>query len=123
MIQVMRGSYQYTKMQSFYESEEEKRHRKAQFLIHKMMEKADALSRRTPPLKVRVCRLRVKIGRRIRRLRNKMQFAVSFVKAGICGQLLGQLKMVKRLLHGRGAIASLSPPTFRCRDPLMHVGR
>ncbi|KAF3776592.1 hypothetical protein EJ110_NYTH47883 [Nymphaea thermarum] len=112
MIQVMKGSYHYARVQAYYESEEEKRHRKAQFLIYKMMEKADSVSKRPPPLKVRVCRLRVKIGRKIRRLRNKMQFAAYCIKVGICGQLVGQLKMVKRVLLGRGDIATLSPASY-----------
>lgn len=89
----MRSSYGYSKMEK--EDPEEVNHRRAQFLIYKVMEQADS-RRKSSFLRVRICRLRVKIGRRLKRLRK----SITAAKVGVYRQVLVQLKAWKRLLGG-----------------------
>ena len=98
---LVRRSYGYSKMEK--EDPEEVNHRRAQFLIYKLMEKAD--SRRKPSfLRLRICRLRVKIGRRLKRLRKSIAAAA---KVGVYRQVLSQLKAWKRLLGGGETVVTL----------------
>nr|VVW58775.1 unnamed protein product [Nymphaea colorata] len=98
MAQMIRGAYCYAKLEGNHEDEEEKRHRRAQYLIYKTMEKADSLLRKRPlPLRIRVCRR--KMSKKMKRLRSRLQFAVSFLKVGFYGQLTE-------------AIASLNPACY-----------
>ncbi|KAA3489041.1 hypothetical protein EPI10_032719 [Gossypium australe] len=63
---ILRRSNGYSKVDK--EDPEEIIHRRAQFLIHKVLERADC--RRKPSfLRIRLCRLKVKIGRRLKKLR------------------------------------------------------
>ncbi|KAK7332318.1 hypothetical protein VNO80_29068 [Phaseolus coccineus] len=97
-MDLSRSSYAYSKVDK--EDPEDIIRRRAQFLIHKVLEKAD--SRRKPScLRLRISKLKVKIGRRLMRLRKRMISGVSSVRLGIQGHFMTQLKTWKRLF-GRG---------------------
>lgn len=67
----MRRNGSYSKLKK--EDPDETRHRRAQFLIYKVMEEADVVVRRRSSkgclLRVKLCRLKVKIGKRLKRFR------------------------------------------------------
>ena len=101
---LVRRPYGYSKMEK--EDPEEAIHRRAQFLIYKVMEKADS-RRKASFLRLRICRLRVKIGRRLKRFRKSMMLSVTAAKVGVYRQVLSQLKAWKRLLGGGETVVSL----------------
>ncbi|KAK2974812.1 hypothetical protein RJ640_005596 [Escallonia rubra] len=69
--------YAYSKLE--IEDPEEFKHRRAQFLIYKVLLQAD--SRRRPSwLRVRICKLKVKIGKRMKKLRTTVFLAMSAAK-------------------------------------------
>ncbi|GAB4830896.1 hypothetical protein Ancab_004922 [Ancistrocladus abbreviatus] len=72
-----RSKYGYRKMEK--EDPEEKRHRQAQFLIYKTSQQADQISLRRRPsrLRLRISKLRIKVGRRLKRLRKGMPLSMS----------------------------------------------
>ncbi|MCD7446242.1 hypothetical protein HAX54_048440 [Datura stramonium] len=90
--------YAYSKME--IEDPEEMQHRKAQFLIYKALKKSDSV-RKQPWLKVRVFKLKIKIGRRLKRFRKSILLAFSVSKGGLHKQFMSQLKSWKGLLKGR----------------------
>ncbi|XP_010276071.1 PREDICTED: uncharacterized protein LOC104610913 [Nelumbo nucifera] len=103
-----RRPYAYSKMER--EEPEERIHRRAQFLIYKVLEQAD--SRRSEwSLRVRVCRLKVKIGKRLKRLRKTMLFTISAARTCVYRQVATKLKIWKRFIRGRDTIVTL-PPIF-----------
>lgn len=86
--------YSYSKMDK--EDPEELIHRKAQFLIYKVLEQAN--SRRKPScLRIRISKLKVKIGNKLRRLKKRIISNVSAAKVSIHGHVASQLKTWKRL--------------------------
>ncbi|KAK6932318.1 hypothetical protein RJ641_001942 [Dillenia turbinata] len=103
---LLKKPYGYTKME--VEDPEEVMHRRAQFLIYKVLEQADA-RRRPSTLRVRICRLRVKIGKRLKRLRKSMSSDLSLAKLSVYRKALRQLKAWKAILGGgaRATLASL----------------
>ncbi|KAI4298674.1 hypothetical protein L6164_032206 [Bauhinia variegata] len=107
---LQRRPFAYSKMDK--EDPEELIHRRAQFLIYKALEKAD--SRRKPSyLRIRISKLKVKIGNRLRRIKKKVLSGVSSARVGFHGQVMGQLKTWKRMFgRGRQTIISL-PPLFK----------
>ncbi|KAK7412663.1 hypothetical protein VNO78_04195 [Psophocarpus tetragonolobus] len=89
-----RKPYSYSKVDK--EDPEEIIHRRAQFLIHKVLEQAD--SRRKPScLRIRISKLKVKIGNRLRRLRKRIMLGVSAARLGIHGHVMNQIKTLKKL--------------------------
>lgn len=94
----------YTKMDK--EDPEELKHQRAQFLIHKVLEKADHSSSRRKPsfLRIRLCRLKLKIGKRFKKLRKSM--LVSGVRAA---RVMTQFKMWKNVFFGVGDTISPLP--------------
>ncbi|KAJ7946278.1 Rhodanese-like domain-containing protein [Quillaja saponaria] len=101
--------YAYSKMDM--EDPEEKIHRRAQFLIYKVLEQAD--SRRKPSyLGFKVSKLKVKIGKRLKRLRKRMLSGISEARVVVYKQVISQLKTWKKLFgHGETIISQL-PPLF-----------
>ncbi|WMV17970.1 hypothetical protein MTR67_011355 [Solanum verrucosum] len=69
----------YSKIEN--EDREDIKHRKAQFLIYKSLKKADSVvSKRKKSsywLKVKFCKLKIKIARKLKRLRKKIFFPFS----------------------------------------------
>ncbi|XP_059318604.1 uncharacterized protein LOC132069188 [Lycium ferocissimum] len=110
-----RPYYAYSKME--IEDPEEVQHRRAQFLIHKSLQKSDSIgSQRRQPiwLKVKVCKLKIKIGRRLKRIRKSMLLKFSATKGHVVyyKQLICQLKYWKRLIKGRETAMAKLPPMF-----------
>ncbi|KAF7811154.1 uncharacterized protein G2W53_032130 [Senna tora] len=92
--------YGYSKMEK--EDPEDIIHRRAQFLIYKAMEQADSISSSSTSkpssyclmMRIRICKLKVKIGRRLRRFRKKL---LSTAKSAFQGHLLmAHFKFVRR---------------------------
>ncbi|KAF8030149.1 hypothetical protein BT93_E2547 [Corymbia citriodora subsp. variegata] len=107
--------YAYARMD--FEDPEEKKHRKAQFLIYKVLEQADA-RRRPSLLRVRLCRLKVKIGRRLKRSRKRMALMISKVRLAVYKQLMSQLKSLEALVWPCREQVIDQPPnleTLSCR--------
>ncbi|KAI3745373.1 hypothetical protein L1987_58484 [Smallanthus sonchifolius] len=68
-----KSSYAYSKMEM--EDPEEMKSRKAQFLIHKSLEKADGSfrkSRKPSWLKVRIFKLKIKFGKKMKKLKKSL---------------------------------------------------
>lgn len=89
---------------------EEAIHRRAQFLIYKAMEEADCIgSQRCRPcfLKVRLSKVKVKIGNRLKILRRRMLSTISVARGASCSQMMRQFKACKRLFGGRQANSRL----------------
>ncbi|KAB8731801.1 hypothetical protein FH972_026439 [Carpinus fangiana] len=103
--------YAYSKIEN--EDPEEKRHRLAQLLIQKVLLQAD--SRKSPSvLRIRICRLKVKIGRRLKKLRKSMLFGISAARVvGAHKRVISIVKIWKRLFHPGETIVSL-PSVFTC---------
>ncbi|XAR65634.1 hypothetical protein NMG60_11009807 [Bertholletia excelsa] len=102
--------YAYSKMEK--EDPEEVKHRKAQFLIYKSLKRADSISRRRQScLRMRIFRLKIKVGKRLKRLRKRVLFSVSAARTGLCKQFSTQLKPWKKMFSGGRALVSL-PPVF-----------
>ncbi|KAK9267938.1 hypothetical protein L1049_010375 [Liquidambar formosana] len=76
---------------------DEKIHRRAQFLIYKALEQVD--SRRRPSyMRVRISKLKVKIGRRLKKLRKSVLYNISIAKVRVYRQVISQLKTMKQLM-------------------------
>ncbi|KAF6162876.1 hypothetical protein GIB67_021025 [Kingdonia uniflora] len=106
-MSLLRKPNAYSKMEA--EDPEERNHQRAQYLINKVMENADYRRRRQSPLRVRICKLKVKIGRRIKRLRKTMVIAISTARVKVYKQVLGQLKNWKGLFGTGKATVNLPP--------------
>ncbi|KAI9123397.1 hypothetical protein K1719_004697 [Acacia pycnantha] len=75
----------YSKMEK--EDPEERIHRRAQFLIYKVLVKADSQRKSSSCLGIRISKIKVKIGSRMKKMRKRI----------VC-----HLKSWKRLFAGRG---------------------
>lgn len=103
-----RRPYAYSKVDK--EDPEDIIHRRAQFLIHKVLEQAD--SRRKPScLRIRISKMKVKIGKRLRRLRRRIMSGVSAARLGFHGHVMSQIKTWKRLFsRGRQSQTLITLP-------------
>ncbi|KAL1188666.1 hypothetical protein V5N11_022908 [Cardamine amara subsp. amara] len=101
----------YSKMNK--EDPEEIFHRRAKFLIYKTLQEADLISRRDPPLssflRLKLLRLKDKIGKRLAKLRHSVVSAVRF--GGIRKHSHGGVRALKKLFHG-GSTTGLPRPIF-----------
>lgn len=96
------------------EDPDEVLHRKAQFLIYKVMAQADSSSSprkrsRHSFLRIRLCRLKVKIGKRLKKLRKCMVVNISAARIAFHKQVVTQLKTWKRFFGHGESITSLPP--------------
>ncbi|KAJ8567808.1 hypothetical protein K7X08_020016 [Anisodus acutangulus] len=94
--------YMYSKIEK--EDIEEMRHRRAQFLIYKTLKKADSvvsMRKNSYWFKVKFFKLKIKIGRRLKRLRKSILLLFSASKSGIYKQFICHLKYLKRKLEGK----------------------
>ncbi|WMV14378.1 hypothetical protein MTR67_007763 [Solanum verrucosum] len=73
-------------------------HRRAHFLIYKSLKKSDSLSQPTW-LKMKVCKLKIKIGRKLKRMRKSILLKFSKGHVVCYKHLICQLKSWKRALH------------------------
>ncbi|KAJ0018174.1 hypothetical protein Pint_10956 [Pistacia integerrima] len=94
----------YSKMDK--EDPEELKHRRTQFLIYKVLEKADYSSsrRKTSFLRIRLCRLKLKIGKKFKKLRKSM-----LVSSASAARVLIQFKAWKNIFFGFGDTISTLP--------------
>ncbi|KAJ9128993.1 hypothetical protein P3X46_034247 [Hevea brasiliensis] len=99
MSLVMRrsSSYGYSKLDK--EDPEEMIHRRAQFLIYKALQQADSIGKPSF-LRIRLCRLKVKIGKKLKKLRK----SISAARVRMYKQIANQWKRL--FCHGE-AIAIL----------------
>ena len=105
---LLRRQYAYSKIDK--EDPEEIKHRQAQFLIQKVLLQAE--TRRKPSFwRIRMCKLKVRIGRRLKKLRKTMLLGISAARIGVYKQLLCHMKTWKRLFHRGDTLVSL-PPMF-----------
>ncbi|XP_009789018.1 uncharacterized protein LOC142175123 [Nicotiana tabacum] len=96
------------------EAPEDIKHRKAQFLIYKSLNKADSVvSQRKNVLwlKVKFCKLKIKIGRRLNTLKKGILLTFSVAKGGVYKQFICKLKSLKKMLVSREDMVGL-PPVF-----------
>ncbi|KAI6704508.1 hypothetical protein NL676_007470 [Syzygium grande] len=107
---LLKKPYAYARMD--FEDPEEKKHRKAQFLIYKVLERADA-RRRPSLLRVKLCRLKVKIGQRLKKSRKRMALMISKVRLAVYKQLMSQLRSLEALVWPRKDQVIDQPPTFK----------
>ncbi|XP_068669546.1 uncharacterized protein [Aristolochia californica] len=98
----------YTKLDR--EDPEELAHRRAQWLIARVLEEADA-RRRKASMRVKICRLKIRMGRRLKRLRRSIQLSFFASRLSLSRQVVGQLKVWKWVVRGKEAAVSL-PPLF-----------
>ncbi|KAK8524337.1 hypothetical protein V6N13_015363 [Hibiscus sabdariffa] len=109
---VLKRSYGYSKVDK--EDPDEIIHRRAQFLIYKALEQAD--SRRKPSfVRIRLCRLKLKMGRKLKKLRKAAMASVCGLRIWVYKLVLNQLKTWTRLFNRGGAgdhatIATFPPP-------------
>ncbi|CAO2823658.1 unnamed protein product [Amaranthus hypochondriacus] len=110
-------SYAYTKIEK--EDPEERIHREAQFLIYKTLKQADQViikrssssssSKSSCCLRLRITKLKVKIGKRLFKLKKTMLLNMAKTKMGVYKQVLGHLKTLKSLFrvgNGGGGLNS-----------------
>ncbi|CAA0825174.1 Unknown protein [Striga hermonthica] len=105
--------FSYTKIN--FEDPDEIQHRRAQFLIYKVLQKVDNRSsaRQRSWLRVKVCRLKMKIGKRLRRLRKRFSSIFFLTKADFRKKMAFVLKSYKHLVHGKQAsVAGRVPSMF-----------
>ncbi|KAI3440142.1 uncharacterized protein J3R85_003749 [Psidium guajava] len=91
---IWRGPYAYSKMEK--EDPEEVSHRRAQFLIYKALETADGESRTRRPsfLRIRFCRLKMRVGKRLKKMRKGMLSTLSESRVAVYKQEV--MKQIKR---------------------------
>ncbi|KAM7254932.1 hypothetical protein ACFE04_020173 [Oxalis oulophora] len=78
--------------------------RRAQFIIYKTLEKADALSRRRPSvLRIKICKLKIRFGKRLKKLRKSMVVNIYAARLVLYKRILNQLKALKFLFSNGGA--------------------
>ncbi|ESR62273.1 hypothetical protein CICLE_v10017536mg [Citrus x clementina] len=105
---ILRRNCGYSKIDK--EDPEEVSRRRAQFLIYKVLVQAD--SRRKPSfIRIRLCKLKIKIGKRLRKLRKSMLVSISAARIAFYKQLITQLTTWRRFFGQGETIASL-PPLF-----------
>ncbi|WOL04924.1 hypothetical protein Cni_G13647 [Canna indica] len=76
------------------EDSEEMQHLKARFLIYKVLEEADRDQKRRTASKLRVCRLKRKIGLRLKRIR----VVISRARLCVCRNVVKQFRYLKLFL-------------------------
>ncbi|CAK8531080.1 unnamed protein product [Lathyrus sativus] len=103
-----RKHYSYSKMDK--EDPEEILHRRAQFLIYKVLEQANA-RRKQSCLRIKISKLKVKIGKRLKRLRKRIMSSVVATRVSIHGHVVSHLKTWKRLF-GREKQTLLTIPSL-----------
>ncbi|KAI4365052.1 hypothetical protein MLD38_021072 [Melastoma candidum] len=95
---LLNRQFAYAKIEA--EDPEEIKHRKAQFLIWKTLEKADAISRtrRGSSLQVRLCRLKVKIGKRLKKPRKRAAAMFAAARVALVKRISHQVKYLESLI-------------------------
>ncbi|XP_047313503.1 uncharacterized protein LOC124916782 [Impatiens glandulifera] len=110
MGMMSKSEYGYSRMEK--EDPEDVKHRTAQFLIYKNLAQADS-RRRPSTLRIRITKLKVKIGKRLKKLRMTLSFAASAAKRGLYRQVLCQLKTWKLLFNAERQSLPSSSVVFK----------
>ncbi|KAK4439332.1 hypothetical protein Salat_0268100 [Sesamum alatum] len=108
------AAYGYSRVEN--EDPDETKHRLAQFLIYKAMQRADGCRRRPSWLRVKMFKLKIKIGKRLKKLRKGISSTLCSAKADLCKQITCVLKSCKYLLHGN---KQPQHPIIRTLPPLL----
>ncbi|KAL0398755.1 UNVERIFIED_CONTAM: hypothetical protein Sradi_2218800 [Sesamum radiatum] len=108
--------YAYSKVEN--EDPEETKHRLAQFLIYKAMQRADGCRRRPSWLRVKMFKLKIKIGKRLKKLRKGISSSLFSAKADLCKQITCVFKSCKFLLHGKQQQRPQDRPIIMTLPPL-----
>lgn len=105
-------AHSYSKMEK--EEPEERIHRRAQFLIYKVLDQveADYSRRRQSWLRLRISKLKVKIGTRLRRFRKKLLSGASAPKSGFHAHLKAWRRLLCRATQPITFTTTL-PPLFK----------
>ncbi|KAG6573192.1 hypothetical protein SDJN03_27079, partial [Cucurbita argyrosperma subsp. sororia] len=100
------------------EDPEEKRHRQALFLIYKIMEQAsngngngNGNRRRPSCLRIRARKLKLRIGRRLKKLKKGMSMCLSTARIGLCNQFQ-QLTTCTSALRRQPKVEPLAFPSL-----------
>lgn len=112
-LMMKNNSYEYTKMEK--EDPQELIHRRAQFLIQKVLERADNKTKQQqqrkrssgPLIMIRVVGIKMRIGKKLRKLRKNNSY--------VCNNLISRfLKSFKRFLSPSSSSRTISdlPPLF-----------
>uniref|UniRef100_A0A7N0TN95 Uncharacterized protein n=1 Tax=Kalanchoe fedtschenkoi TaxID=63787 RepID=A0A7N0TN95_KALFE len=119
MPAIFKNHHAYSKMD--VEDPEDRTHRRAQFLIYKTLQEADDAHRiRSHANKkrsggsyfgIRFGNLRVKVGQRVKKLRNSLCFNVSLARIGVYRRVVAQLKTWRKLMAGRERFGSAAAAT------------
>ncbi|CAH8372240.1 unnamed protein product [Eruca vesicaria subsp. sativa] len=95
------------------EDPEEVLHRRANFLIYKTLQEVDLVSRRSSHpssfLKMKLLKLKVKIGKSLAKLRRNIESTIRF--GGIQKHSQSSVRALKKMFHG-GATNGLPRPIF-----------
>lgn len=93
-------SYSYSRVSK--EDPDEMKHRRAQFLINREMQRADSIRQRKVNPRLVISKLKIKVGFRIKRLRKAVNYTISVVRSKSCiyRKLLVQLKLWKKGITG-----------------------
>ncbi|XP_051125053.1 uncharacterized protein LOC127247298 [Andrographis paniculata] len=108
MAAMNRSSYGYSRVDN--EDPEEAQHRRAQFLIYKSMQRADQAGRRRRRpswLRVKISKLRIKIGKRLKRLTS----AVFSAKMDLCKHVSCVFRSCKTSLLPARHVRTLPAPS------------
>lgn len=89
---LLRGQFSYSRVNK--EDPEDKQHLKARFLIHKMLEEAEMQQMRRSASRLRLCRVKRKIGLRLKRL----SIAISKARLSFCRQVRKQFRHLRLVL-------------------------
>ncbi|KAI3971994.1 hypothetical protein MKX01_030195 [Papaver californicum] len=107
MMKNTNRSFGYVQMEK--EDPEDMKHRKAQFMIYKTMQKADiavasSSTSSSNPIRIRICRLKIKFGNKLKRLRKSLLYSISSsvnTRVRAYKQFINQLKNLKRLIRSK----------------------
>ncbi|KAF5729044.1 hypothetical protein HS088_TW21G01201 [Tripterygium wilfordii] len=104
MTTLLRRQSGYSKIDK--EDPEEILHRRAQFLIYKVLKQADSRGR-SSFMRIRLSRLKIKIGKKLKCLRRGMLLTLSTTRIKLYKQLGGLLRAWKRLIGSGETISRL----------------
>ncbi|KAI3988297.1 hypothetical protein MKX01_012086 [Papaver californicum] len=119
MMKNTNRSFGYVQMEK--EDPEDMKHRKAQFMIYKTMQKAASSSSSSNPIRIRICRLKIKIGNKLKRLRKSLLYSISSsVNTRVCAykQFINQLKNLKRLVRTKQNLPTATTTTKTSHQPI-----
>ncbi|XP_023003962.1 uncharacterized protein LOC111497408 [Cucurbita maxima] len=104
---LVKSSNGYSKVDK--EDPEEIIHRRAQFIINKVLERADSMGKASY-LRIRIRRLRVRFGRRLKKLKKSAMASICNVKISVYKQIICQIRNCKSLFGRKETNFANLPP-------------